>query len=225
MNTRKQFLSLAAVFAAGLVSTQAQLLITEVYPAGSGNGTYAADWFELWNTGASAVDLTGWRVDDSSAAFNTGVSLRGVSSIAAGQRVIFLEGNATGTTDSTVNDAFRAAWFGGNVPVGLTLANYGGSGIGLSTGGDGLNLFDSGSNVVASVSFGTTTTGATLDNAAGLSGAISQTSVVGVNGAFTSFNGAEIGSPGLVPEPSAFALLGLGGLAVLAVRRAKKASA
>ena len=78
-----------------------------------------------------------------------------------------------------------------------------------TTAGDGVTVFDSSSNLVASVTFGVTPVGATLDNSAGLSGSISQASVVGVNGAFTTFMTsptAEVGSPGVVPEPSTMAL-------------------
>jgi len=66
---------------------------------------------------------------------------------------------------------------------------------------------------------------ATLDNTAGLSGAISQSSVAGVNGAFS--DGQEIGSPGdvaPVPEPSTIALTGGGLAALLAFQRRNRKS-
>ena len=37
------------------------VFISEVHPAGSGNGTYNADWFEVTNAGTAAVDITGWK--------------------------------------------------------------------------------------------------------------------------------------------------------------------
>jgi hypothetical protein len=37
----------------------AHVLVTEVSPWSSGNSPYAADWFEVTNTGATPVDLTG----------------------------------------------------------------------------------------------------------------------------------------------------------------------
>jgi len=202
-----------------------QFRITEVDAAGSGNTNYAADWFELTYTGAAAVNITGWRMDDSSASPNTSVALRGLSMIQPGQSVIFLEGNATGTTDLAISNSFISTWFGSSVPSGLTLGFYGGSGVGLSTAaaGDGVNVYDSASNLVASVSFGGNVSAFTFDNSAGVSGSISQLSAVGVNGAFTSFVAAppEVGSPGVVPEPSALALGALGlGLVVRGRRRA-----
>ena len=70
---------------------RASLVISEVAPWGSGNSPYAADWFEVTNTGASAVNLTGWKVDDNSNAFASAVVLNGVTSIAPGESVIFIE--------------------------------------------------------------------------------------------------------------------------------------
>src|SRR5262249_55249596 len=137
----KRILSLAIITLA--IGSRADVYITEVHPSGSGNGTYAADWFELYNAGPSAVDLTGWRIDDSSPSFGTAVALRGVPSLAPGQTAIFLEGNASGTTDSTIDAAFLTAWFGGLVPAGFLVGNYGGSGVGLSTTSDAVNIFNS----------------------------------------------------------------------------------
>jgi hypothetical protein len=76
---------------------------------------------------------------------------------------------------------------------------------------------------MASVNFGTSTLGQTFDNAAGLNNAaLTQISTVGVNGAFTSGNGAEVGSPGAVPEPSSVALLATGATLFGIFRRRKK---
>lgn len=219
MKLNQQLLGAAALIVAGFTTANAQLIISEVHPTGS-SSTYGADWFELSNIGGSAVDLTGWKMDDSSPTFATAVALRGVTSIAPGQSVVFLEGKADGSTDATITAAFQSAWFGSSVPTGLTLGFYGGSGVGLSSGGDAVNLFDAGGTLVVGVSFGAATIGTTFDNTAGLSGVISQLSVVGVNGAFDSFTGGEIGSPGVmaVPEPATFALGALG-FAVMMFRR------
>ena len=42
------------------------VVVSEVAPWGSSNTPYAADWFELTNTGSTGVDLTGWTMDDNS---------------------------------------------------------------------------------------------------------------------------------------------------------------
>jgi len=225
--TRSKSAAIAvALLAAVSASAHSAIVITEVAPwaSGDGNSPYLADWFELTNTGSSAVDITGWKVDDNSNLFANARALRGVTSIAAGQSVIFIEGNATGTTDADINASFRTAWFGSAVPAGLSIGNYGGSGIGLSTDGDAVNIFDAGGTLITRVAFGASTTGFSFDNAAGLSNAtISQLSVAGINGAFLAADGIETGSPGViaaVPEPETYAMM-LAGLALVgfALRR------
>ncbi|MFN9961452.1 MAG: lamin tail domain-containing protein, partial [bacterium] len=71
-------------------SASASIRITEAMSSSGTGGT--ADWFEVTNYGSSAVDISGWRMDDSSFAFANSVLLSGITSIAAGQSVIFIEG-------------------------------------------------------------------------------------------------------------------------------------
>jgi hypothetical protein len=183
-------------------SASAAMLITEVDPSGS-SAAYAADWFELTNTGNTAVDITGWKMDDNSNSSSSAVALRGVTSIAAGQSVIFIEGNSTGTNDASLQSAFITAWWGSSVPNGLVFGGYGGSQVGLSGTADAVNIFDSSGTLIANVSFGAATAGKTFDNTAGQNNAtISTLSATGVNGAFASFNAAEIGSPGVYAPPA-----------------------
>ncbi|MGE0102664.1 MAG: lamin tail domain-containing protein [Blastocatellales bacterium] len=176
------------------------LIISEVAPWSSGNSdaSLRVDWFEVTNIGASAVDITGWKMDDSSASIGNAVALNGITTIAPGESVIFLE-----TTDlAGKSAAFRTLWFGANPPAGLQIGSYSGAGVGLSTGGDQVNLFDAAGTVQASVTFEASPGGPfpTFDNAVGLNNAtISQLSAVGVNGAFAAANdSAEIGSPGTI---------------------------
>jgi hypothetical protein len=61
---------------AGVAAADASdLVISEVWPGGSSNGSYAADWFEVTNTGPTAVDITGWKVDDNSNLFSAAAPL------------------------------------------------------------------------------------------------------------------------------------------------------
>ena len=56
-----------------------------------------ADWWEITNTGPSEVDLTGYKFDDSSFAVPNAVPLLGVSTISAGEAVVFLESSNAAT--------------------------------------------------------------------------------------------------------------------------------
>jgi len=205
---------------------QAQIQITEVDAAGSAS-LYGADWFELKNVGSSAVNISGWKIDDNSSNFvSAAVALRGVTSIAAGQSVVFIEGNTSGSTDASIDSTFATNWFGVFQPSGLVIGNYGGAGVGLSQTTDAVNIFDGSGNVQAYVSFGASLLGATFDNTAGVNGTIATFSSAGVNGAFTSSSGQEVGSPDAlqpVPEPASCALCGLGVAAMVIVRRSRKA--
>lgn len=226
----KQILSMIALLATALSVAQAQIIISEVDPAGSSgsNAGYSGDWFELKNIGSSVVDITGWKMDDSSDSFSSAVLLRNVTSIAAGQAVVFIEGTSNGTGDTTLDADFTIAWFGANAPAGLVMGNYGGSGVGLSQTSDGVHIFDGTGTEITGVSFGATSLGNTLDNEAGLSGMISQTSQVGVNGAFLAADGLEVGSPGdvtIVPEPGTWSLESLGLLAFAWLRRRQNQTA
>ena len=204
------------------------VIISEVSPTGS-SASYGADWFELTNTGSSALDITGWKMDDNSNSFAVSVALRGVTSIAAGQSVVFMEGGSTSTGDAVLNANFKSAWFGA-AATSVIFGNYGGAGVGLSATTDAVNIFDASGVVRARVDFGASTVGTSFDNKAGLNNVtLTQKSVVGVNGAFMSASGGEIGSPGTivtaVPEPEVYALM-LAGLAVVGVaaRRRKNAA-
>ncbi len=225
-----KFTLAAAVLAAMsfAATARAGVIISEVDPAGSST-TYAADWFELTNTGLAAVDITGWTMDDNSNSAALSVPIHGITSIAAGQSVVFAED--TGGVDATIQTNFVSAWFNGTAPASFTMGFYGGSGVGLGSGGDAVNIFDSGGNRVTGVSFGAVTPGATFDNSAGLGSinlplpGVSTVSVAGVDGAFLSSPGGETGSPGTIanaPEPASLSLLAISGGIVLLHRRKRE---
>lgn len=176
------------------------LIITEVAPWASSNGIVGGDWFEVTNVSANAVDISGWKIDDSSNAFATSLALTGITSIAPGESVIFIE--STVTNQATIVDTFKTVWFGGSPPVSLQVGTYQGSGAGLSTGGDAVNLFTAGGTRHSGVSFGAAdvaTPFQTFDNTAAANDtAIALLSTVGVNGAFVAATSSvEIGSPGI----------------------------
>jgi hypothetical protein len=207
---------LIAAASASIASTAAaNLLVTEVAPWSSGNSpTVAADWFELANTGNTPIDLTGYRFDDNSANFDASVALLGVTTLAPGETAIFLEGSEPEVTN------FRAIW---NVPLSVQVGTYTGSGIGLSTSGDAVNIYDAAGTLLTGVTFGSSPAAPgpfpTFDNTAG-DVSLTTLSAVGVNGAYSVVDGAFtlIGSPGVaIPEPASLGLLA--GAALLGLRR------
>ena len=172
--------------------------VTEAAPWSSSTTSVGADWFEVTNNGNAPLDITGWKVDDSSNSFTAALALTGITSIAPGESVIFLETSATNAATIIAN--FKTTWFGSNVPSGLQVGSYTGTGIGLSTGGDAVNLFNSAGVVQANISFGAATTNFTFNNAANLNNTtITTLSQVGVNDAFAAVNDTnQIGSPGTI---------------------------
>jgi hypothetical protein len=219
----KKSLSLIVLAMLSTITIQANaaILITEVAPWGSGNAPYVTDWFELTNTGSSAVGITGWKMDDNSNSFASAVALTGISNIAAGESVIF--------TENAASAAFLNTWFGASAPAGLQIGTYTGSGVGLSATTDAVNIYYASGILQANVTFAASDAISpyqTFNNAAGLNNtAISTLSLVGVNGAFIAANDInEIGSPGLVaavPEADSYAMLlaGLGFMGFISRRR------
>jgi hypothetical protein len=177
------------------------VLITEVDSSGS-SSAYAADWFELTNTGTTDVNIRGWKMDDNSNASASAVPLRGVTVIPAGKSAVFFEGKPDGSTDKTIAGKFVKAWFAASAPAGLLIGAYAGANVGLSSSGDAVNVFDAEGARVTGVAFGAASATATFVNGAGLGSttlplpAISTLSVAGVSGAFLSASRAETGSPG-----------------------------
>lgn len=225
---KKAMLAAAALaLSLGAATAQAQIRITEVAPWGSSDNNpaipYGTDWFELTNFGNTAVSISGWKMDDSSNG-TAKVALVGITTIKAGESVIF--------TETAASASFLSTWFGANAPAGLQIGTYTGSGVGLSQSGDAVNIYNASNVLQANVVFGAsdaTSPYQTFDNAAGLNNAtITQLSVVGVNGAFAAANHAiEIGSPGsiaAVPEPESYvmALAALGLFGVLARKRQQR---
>lgn len=139
MKQRKLQFQIAALCLGGLAAStplaQADIIITEVNSNSAGG-----DFFELHNTGASAVDLTGWKWNDEALTPTSGATFGSVSIPAGG--VLVVSNVAAGT-----EAAFKTAWnLGGDVSVVAT----GGPGLG---GNDAVILFDTANNVIASFNY------------------------------------------------------------------------
>ncbi|MFM8497830.1 MAG: beta strand repeat-containing protein [Planctomycetia bacterium] len=163
--------------------------ITEVMSSGS-----TADWFELTNYGDEAIDITGWKMDDSSAAFGTSVPLTGITSIASGTSVVFIEGT------SLTADGFKTYW-GGSVTTGVAVGSYTGSGIGLSSAGDGVAIFDSSGTLITQVTFGAATANSSFYWTYTPAGSVVTSAAISSSGNFGAFTSVSTptntGSPGV----------------------------
>ncbi|MGI9177631.1 MAG: lamin tail domain-containing protein, partial [Pirellulales bacterium] len=168
MLTRLRRSALAALLAAlawtGSVQAAGIIRITEVMSNAFTLGNM--DWWEITNYGDAPVDITGWKVDDNSYSLVSAVSLVPYASgtepawslIAPGESVVFMESAAP----TSAVPAYQSFW---NLGSGIgavrnpNLGSYTGSGIGLSSAGDGLIIFDAAGNEVNRVAFGAATQG------------------------------------------------------------------
>ncbi|MBC8096623.1 MAG: lamin tail domain-containing protein, partial [Akkermansiaceae bacterium] len=186
----------------GSPGTGGKLVITEVAPWSSSSSPLGADWFEISNDGATSVDLTGWKMDDNSQSPVGAVPLAGITNIAPGESVIFIETNNLASAQA----AFRSLWFGASSLTNVQIGSYSGSGVDLDSAGDAVNIYSSNGVLRASVSFAASPVGpfATFDNGAGRNNTnLPQLSAIGINGAFIAVNDTnEIGSPGIMTVPA-----------------------
>jgi hypothetical protein len=209
---------ITAAACAALLSSiaAAQVHITEAMSSSGSGGT--DDWIEITNYGSSAISIAGWRFDDSSFSFGASQALSGITTIGAGESVIFIE-SAGGANIAS----FRNFWGGLS---GVQVGYYSGSGLGLSSSGDGAIIFTGTGSEVSRVSFGVATTGrsffygwtvgGTIDPA--FNGVISAPGSIGSQISFTSTNVlGNVASPGsamaLIPAPGALSLLAIAGVA------------
>jgi hypothetical protein len=206
------------------------LRITEAMSQSGTTPTFTPDWWEVTNFGTSSVDMTGWKFDDSSFAIGNAVALNGVTSISPGESVVFLE-TAAPLTDIP---NFRSFW-GGSAAT-ISIGSYTGSGVGLSSTGDGIVLFNSGSaEATPRVTFGPATLGSSFyyqydangDPTTSPNTSAVVSTVGSVNGQLTYLSATSvtqnIGSPGTainaVPEPSSVAFLGCAAALYAGLRR------
>lgn len=185
----------------------AQMRLTEYMYNGAG-----AEFVEFTNVGGAPINMTGWSYDDDSNVPGS-QSLSGFGIVLPGESVILAE---------ALEASFRADW-----GLAASVKVIGGNSNNLSRN-DQINLYNAGNLLEDRLTFGDQNFPGSI-RANNISGWVSAAglgqndpfawtlSVVGdVQGSFkSSLN--DTGSPGrhVVPEPGTFALLALGGLALL----------
>ncbi|MBB3182070.1 SdiA-regulated domain-containing protein [Variovorax sp. Sphag1AA] len=127
------------------------VLVTEV----NSNADGGQDFFELYNYGSAAIDLTGWKWGDNHAdvndANNSAAFVAGTI-LAPGARLVVVPG-----VPGTDENVFRTTWgLAGTVPVVamLNVNNDPANPIGLGKG-DAVIVYDANGNVVAAMNYGT----------------------------------------------------------------------
>jgi uncharacterized protein YjiK len=127
------------------------VLISEV----NSNADGGQDFFEIFNYGSAAVDLTGWKWGDNHADVNdanNSAAFVASTTLAPGEHLVVVPG-VPGTAEST----FRTTWgLAGTVPVVamLNVNNDAANPIGLGKG-DAVIVYDANGNVAAAMNYGT----------------------------------------------------------------------
>lgn len=228
-----KLLSAGALVAVSALSANAAIIITEVmtnssHPGGAGNG----DWFEIYNSGPSAVNLTDWSWDDESNA--AGTAGFGGAILQPGAFLIVVD-ESDANLPTWINDVWNVDSLVSGGTLTVISSTQAGSFPGLAAGGETFYIYDASDALVTSAnsgsqsapnagrSFGWSASGLDLGRSAN-----------GVGGAFLALDdglgaaGTDIASPGFavgaIPEPSAAAALaGLVTLGLAASRRRRSA--
>jgi hypothetical protein len=174
------------------VRTKPDVRITEVMPFASSNvSVRTADWFEITNFEPSAIDLSGWRFND---------SVGGLSDpFVIGPGVVLQPGQSAIFAENLSRDEFRTWWGPNNVPFFVPIITYTGAGLSFRATGDSLFLWDNTStddrDIVTRADFGVADPGVSFiyDPSTDRFGAKSQ---LGAHGAIKADRGSDIGSPG-----------------------------
>ncbi|MDC0382940.1 lamin tail domain-containing protein [Schleiferiaceae bacterium] len=162
-----------------------KLSISEIM-AGSNSTAYNADWFEIYNYGDSAVDLSGYSWDDESEI--AGTSTFPSVTVQPGEAIVVLDDVAAN------KDAFLAEWklYAGSVTI-VANDELTGSFPSLSQNGDAVFLYDANGAEMASGVYTAATAGFAVEF--DTTGTFTGDAVDGTNGAYTSLEG-DVGSPG-----------------------------
>jgi len=205
----------------------AGVVISEIMfnPKSSESSPNDAEWVELYNAGKISINISGWSINDgdgSSSAIASGTT------IAPGQAIVL---SSVGSAGGTAAD-FKAAWGTGFSVQALDFSAMNGLANSPSGTNEILSLLDGGLNTIDVVNFDDSSPWPTdspdgpsiyllptaLDVTQNDFGANWARSQIGVDGGIGNnatgiFNGADIGSPGVVatavPEPSPLWLIAM----------------
>ena len=131
------------------------------------------------------------------------MALNGVTSIGPGESAIFVLAKSTDVSTPALTlsylDNFRSFW---GLPPSVQVGHFLDSGTGLSSGGDGVAIFNAANTEVTRVTFGAATTGRSFYYVYNSSGTMLSTgapiSALETVGAFISANAlGNVGSPGI----------------------------
>lgn len=188
------------------VTHKPRLLITEAHSTGSAE---FQDWWELTSSDSRPINLKGYRFDDDSQSLAVAITITNDVVIQPGETIVLVETTAARPMDPA---QFRA-WWGTNLPPQLKIVVYAGSGIGLSSSGDALYLWNAAatanSDFICGVTFGAAPSSPrrtfvynvdSPERQTPVPGLLTLLSAVGVNGAWAASNG-DVGSPGRIIEP------------------------
>lgn len=224
----RRFMCLAGLAAAAVTGTaQADLIITEIFYNLAGSEGSSTEWAEIYNDGATAVDLENYAFADTQDNAVSDLFPAGTSIAAGGTLIVTQQAAAT----------FHSIW-GPGINV-VSVGNFPSLANSASATNETVALLDPGALVVDDVNYENATNGWPDDTGSAsiylLPGALSAVAndtgsnwanaTDGIDGAYTalipnpdiSTTGLDVASPGVVPEPGTLAALGL--LSVCGLRR------
>jgi len=195
--------------AALTVTPRPDLRFTEVMPLPSDEeGNRHFDWFEVTNFDSNTVNLLHWRFSDRPS-FAGAVTITNTLLLRPGESAVFAE--------RLTETLFKNWWGADSLPAGLKFHSYAGFGLGYL--GEQLYLWNPAAtdphDPLATVSWAAAATGVSLESERwcypdiGCFDEATRDSAPGVNGAFRSADGMDVGSPGWITNPA---------LAILSVR-------
>ncbi|MCX8089833.1 MAG: immunoglobulin domain-containing protein [Verrucomicrobiae bacterium] len=199
------------------VTPRPRFLITEVHSTGSSE---FQDWWELTSFDTRPFNLKGYRFDDDSQSLAAALTITNDVVIQPGESIVLVE--TTGARPMSPS-SFRGWWGSNNIPAHVKILIYAGPGIGFSSGGDGLYLWNAvataNSDFICGVTFGAASGSPrrafvyNVDNPGAqtpLPGSLTLFATNGVNGAWAASNG-DVGSPGRVIAPVLLEIVATGG--------------